>query len=178
MLSTGWPAGRPILILFPPSHPLLIRIWVEIKDLEAFGPPPEAEFRCGSVWIGLRPQNRHRRSIFEERLISHSFKESMSFFQDHFLKNISPNMSTRRESLRPRPKAAARARPGPARARAWPGPKSGLNGPSKTIKIGLNEVQVAPFGWKLCRNDAPDLRIILGALLGPKSKFKKSKKQK
>ena len=41
MLSTGWPAGRPILILFPP---LLIRIWVEIKDQEAFGPPPEAEF--------------------------------------------------------------------------------------------------------------------------------------
>ena len=27
-----------------------------------------------------------------------------------------------------------------------------------------NRVQVAPFGPKLCQNDAPDLRIILGAL--------------
>ena len=41
--------------------------------------------------------------------------------------------------------------------------------------MGLNGVQVAPFGLKLCQNDAPDLRIILAALLGPETQFKKSK---
>ena len=35
------PLAGPFLYYFPP---LLIRIWVEIKDQEAFGPPPEAEF--------------------------------------------------------------------------------------------------------------------------------------
>ena len=58
------------------------------------------------------------------------------------------------------------------------GRKPGLNRPSKTIKIDLNGVQVAPFGLKLCQNDAPDLRIILGALLDPKTQFKKSKTPK
>ena len=38
-----------------------------------------------------------------------------------------------------------------------------------------NRVQVAPFGPKLCQNDAPDLRIILGALLGPKTQLEKNK---
>ena len=37
----------------------------------------------------------------------------------------------------------------------------------------LNGVQVAPFGPKLGQNDAPDLRIIFQALLGPKTQFKK-----
>ena len=36
------------------------------------------------------------------------------------------------------------------------------------MKIGLNGVQVAPFGPKLGQNEAPDLRIIFQALLGPK----------
>ena len=43
--------------------------------------------------------------------------------------------------------------------------------------MGLNGVQVAPFGLKLCQNDAPDLRIILEALLGPKTLFTKIKKK-
>ena len=94
----------------------------------------------------------------------------MSFVQDHFLKNISPNR--RKESLRPRPKAAA---VGPARAQPGPGP--GLNRPSKIIKMSLSGVRVAPFGLKLCQNDAPDLRIILEALLGPKTLFKNKKSQ-
>ena len=46
----------------------------------------------------------------------------------------------------------------------------------KTIKIGLNGVQVAPFGPKRCQNDAPDLRIIFPALLGPKTKLKNQKR--
>ena len=70
----------------------------------------------------------------------------------------------------------ARPGPGPAQARPWP--KSGLNRLSKTIKIVLNRVQVAPFGLKLCQNDAPDLRIILGALLGPKTLFKNQNNNK
>ena len=41
--------------------------------------------------------------------------------------------------------------------------------------MGLNGVQVAPFGPKLGQNDAPDLRIIFQALLGPKTQLKKSK---
>ena len=137
--------------------------------------------------MGLRPQNSHRRSILGEKVNFYSFKNSLSFFQGHFLKK-NPHISTRRESLRSRPKAAAvfparaRPRPGPARsgpgpARARPGPKSGLNRSSKTIKIGLNEVQVAPFGLKLCQNDAPDLRIILGALLDPKTKLQNKNKK-
>ena len=47
---------------------VLLRNWIEVKDEEAFGPPPEAEFRCGSFWIGLRLQNSHIRSIFEEKV--------------------------------------------------------------------------------------------------------------
>ena len=39
-----------------------------IKDLEALGPFPEAEFRCGSIWIGLRPQNNYRRSFSKENI--------------------------------------------------------------------------------------------------------------
>ena len=62
---------------------------------------------------------------------------------------------------------------GPGLARPRPGP--GLNRPSQIIKMGLNGVQVAPFGLKLCQNDAPDLRIILEALLGPKTLFKNQK---
>ena len=46
----------------------------------------------------------------------------------------------------------------------------------KTMKLALNGVQVAPFGLKLCQNDAPDLRIILEALLCPKTLFKIKKK--
>ena len=45
----------------------------------------------------------------------------------------------------------------------------------KTIKMGLNGVQVAPFGPKLGQNDAPDLRIIFRTLLGPKTLLKKPK---
>ena len=37
---------------------------------------------------------------------------------------------------------------------------------------------MAPFGLKLCQNDAPDLRIIFQALLGPKTKLKGSKNLK
>ena len=48
----------------------------------------------------------------------------------------------------------------------------------KTIELALNGVQVAPFGLKLCQNDAPDLRIILEALLGPKTSSKNKKKRK
>ena len=33
----------------------------------------------------------------------------------------------------------------------------------------LNGVQVGPFGPKLGQNDAPDLRIIFQALVGPKT---------
>ena len=51
----------------------------------------------------------------------------------------------------------------------------GLNGRSKTVKIGLNGVQVAPFGLKLCQNDAPDLRIILEASPDPKNLLKNQK---
>ena len=69
-----------------------------------------------------------------------------------------------------------RAWPGPSPARARPGPKSGLNRPSKTIKIGLNGVEVAPFGPKLCQNVAPRLRIIFQALLAQKTQLKKTKK--
>ena len=46
------------------------------------------------------------------------------------------------------------------------------------MKMELNGVQVAPFGLKLCQNDAPDLSIILEALLGPKTLLKKRKKTK
>ena len=42
--------------------------------------------------------------------------------------------------------------------------------------MGLNGVQVAPFGPKLGQNDAPDLRIILETLLGPKTQFKNQKR--
>ena len=45
----------------------------------------------------------------------------------------------------------------------------------KTMKLALNGVQVAPFGLKLCQNDAPDLRIIFQTLLGPKTSFKNQK---
>ena len=41
--------------------------------------------------------------------------------------------------------------------------------------MDLNGVQVAPFGPKLGQNDAPDLRIIFQALLGPKTLFKKKR---
>ena len=44
--------------------------------------------------------------------------------------------------------------------------------------MGTNGVQVAPFGPKLCQNDAPDLRIILGALLDPKTKLNNTKNPK
>ena len=42
----------------------------------------------------------------------------------------------------------------------------------KTINMGLNWGEVAPFGPKLCQNVAPRLRIIFQALLGPKNKLK------
>ena len=71
--------------------------------------------------------------------------------------------------------AQAQPGPGPSPARAWPGPKSGLNRPSKTIKIGLNGVEVAPFGPKLCQNVAPRLRIIFQALLGQRTQLTNSK---
>ena len=82
---------------------------------------------------------------------------------------MSPGSRAYGRGRRPRPWAQARARPGP---------KSGLNRPSKTIKIDLNEFQVAPFGLKLCQNEAPDLRIILDTLLDPKTQLKKSKTPK
>ena len=41
--------------------------------------------------------------------------------------------------------------------------------------MDLNGVQVAPFGPKLGQNDAPELRIIFQALLGPKTLFKNQK---
>ena len=44
--------------------------------------------------------------------------------------------------------------------------------------MGLNGVEVAPFGPKLCQNVAPTLRIIFQALLGPKTQLKKSRKPK
>ena len=69
-----------------------------------------------------------------------------------------------------------KARPGPGPAQARPGP--GLNRPSKITRVCLRGVQVALFGLKLCENDAPDLRIILEALLGPKTLFKHPKKPK
>ena len=46
----------------------MLRNWIKVKDEEEFGPPLEAEFRCGSIWIGLRLQNNHIRSIFEEKV--------------------------------------------------------------------------------------------------------------
>ena len=49
------------------------------------------------------------------------------------------------------------------------------NGVQKTIKMGLNGVQMAPFGLKLGQNVAPRLRIIFQALLGPKTQFKNQK---
>ena len=91
----------------------------------------------------------------------------MSLFQGHFLKKHSPYRGGLSELT-----AAAEGRGrGPG-----PGPRPGLNRPSKTIKIDLNGVQVAPFGLKLCQNDAPDLRIIFPALLGPKTQLKKKTK--
>ena len=42
----------------------------------------------------------------------------------------------------------------------------------ETAKMSLNGVEVGPFGPKLGQNDAPDLRIIFQALLGPKTLFK------
>ena len=44
--------------------------------------------------------------------------------------------------------------------------------------MGLSGVEVAPFGPELCQNVAPRLRIIFQALLGPKTKLKRSKNQK
>ena len=44
--------------------------------------------------------------------------------------------------------------------------------------MDLNGVQVAPFGPKLGQNDAPDLRIIFQALLGPQTLFKNQKNPK
>ena len=38
--------------------------------------------------------------------------------------------------------------------------------------MDTKRVQVAPFGPKLCENDAPRLRIIFQALPGPKTKLK------
>ena len=38
--------------------------------------------------------------------------------------------------------------------------------------MDLNGVQVAPFGPKLGQNDAPELRFISQALLGPKTLLK------
>ena len=84
-------------------------------------------------------------------------------------------MKHKKNVLKHRKNGLAQAQPGPGLARARPGPKSGLNRPSKTIKIGLNGVEVAPFGPKLCQNVAPRLRIIFQALPGPKTKLKKSK---
>ena len=43
--------------------------------------------------------------------------------------------------------------------------------------MGLNGMQVAPFGPKLGQNVTPSLRIILEGLLDPKTLFKKSEKQ-
>ena len=124
----------------------------------------------------------------------HSINDNRYVFSGSFSEKIFPQIGGL-ESLRPRPKAAAvglaRAQPGPgpgpARAPgpAWPGPgpvrpgpDPGLNRRSKTVKIALNGVQVAPFGLKLCQNDAPDLRIIFPALLDPKPQLKKSKTPK
>ena len=39
--------------------------------------------------------------------------------------------------------------------------------------MGLDGVEVAPFGPKLCQNVGPRLRIIFQALLGPKTKLEK-----
>ena len=41
--------------------------------------------------------------------------------------------------------------------------------------MGLNGVEVAPFGPKLCQNVAPRLRVIFQALLGIKTQLKKNK---
>ena len=46
----------------------------------------------------------------------------------------------------------------------------------KTIKMDPNQVEVAPFGPKLCQNVAPRLRIIFQSLLVPKAKLKKTDK--
>ena len=80
--------------------------------------------------------------------------------------------------VRRRKKSIGVTRPGPGPAQARPGPSPGLNRPSQIMKIGLNGVQVAPFGLKLCQNDAPDLRIILEGLLVPKTLFKNPKNHK
>ena len=42
----------------------------------------------------------------------------------------------------------------------------------QSITMGLNGVQVGLFGLTPCRNDAPELRIILEALPVPKTEFK------
>ena len=39
---------------------------------------------------------------------------------------------------------------------------------TKILKLALNGVHVAPFGLKLCENDAPDLRIIFEPSWAPK----------
>ena len=41
--------------------------------------------------------------------------------------------------------------------------------------MGLKGPKVGPFGPKLGQNDAPELRNIFQALLGPKTQLKKSK---
>ena len=53
----------------------------DMEDLGAFGPSPEAEFRCGSIWICLRPQNNHIRSIFEEKVDLAFFNKACYFFR-------------------------------------------------------------------------------------------------
>ena len=49
-----------------------------------------------------------------------------------------------------------------------------MSSEKKTINIGLNGVEVAPFGHKLCQHVTPRLRIIFQALLGLKDKLNKS----
>ena len=44
--------------------------------------------------------------------------------------------------------------------------------------MGLNVVDVGPFGPKLCRNVAPRLRIIFQALPGPETQLKNRKTTK
>ena len=78
-------------------------------------------------------------------MISHILAKT-NIFLCHFLKNISlnrgPGELTAAAEGRGRGPGPGLARPepgpGPTWARAWPGPKSGLNRPSKTIKIDLN----------------------------------------
>ena len=50
--------------------------------------------------------------------------------------------------------------------------KCSQNEVPKTIKMGLNGVEVASFGPKLCQNVAPRHRIIFQTLLGLKNKLK------